>query len=204
MFAESTIKSSPNSEDILFLASAMRRNKVPARKVTGRSWIDGTKFNSKLPVENAKKAVLLVSPLNIPEGNNKAGRKLSVAQAIKLFKTENGLLPDSPDPRSLSIQRDFYDRIPSFLNRDDLRSWSEPETKFEMKHWIRSKWVVHDMRDQVARNLRCDWYREHLTWGNELDQLSFAFIVARHELERKFGRRESDDERIPEPWEDYP
>lgn len=62
-----------------------------------------------------------------------------------------------------------------------------------MKHWIRTRWVVHDMKLEEGRELRCDWFEEHVQWGNELDQLSFAHVMARRELERRMEHQEPDD-----------
>ena len=62
-----------------------------------------------------------------------------------------------------------------------------------MKHWVRTRWVVHDVQLEEARLLRCDWYQEHLTWGNQLDQLSFAHVMAVRELKRRIAHQEPDD-----------
>jgi hypothetical protein len=45
---------------------------------------------------------------------------------------------------------------------------------------------VHDLQLDEGRELRCAWYQEHAQWeGSPLDQLSFAYIMAKEELRRR-------------------
>ena len=53
--------------------------------------------------------------------------------------------------------------------------------------------MIHDLKTEEGRQIRCDWFREHAHWGNPLDQLSFAHVMAVREVERKFTRNEPDD-----------
>jgi hypothetical protein len=46
---------------------------------------------------------------------------------------------------------------------------------------------------EESRQLRCDWYQEHVQWGSDLDQLSFAHVMAKRELERRMEFGEPDD-----------
>ena len=41
--------------------------------------------------------------------------------------------------------------------------------------------------------MRCDWYREHTQWGAEIDQLSFAHVMALREVKRRIAHQEADD-----------
>jgi len=52
---------------------------------------------------------------------------------------------------------------------------------------------MHDLQSEEGRQVRCDWYAEHVHWENALDQLSFAHVMARREVERKFALDEPDD-----------
>ena len=80
-----------------------------------------------------------------------------------------------------------------FLNRDIMKSGSEPAYKFEMRVWARSRWVLHDMQHDKGRQLRCKWYQEHIEWGSPLDQLTFAYVMACREVERRVALSQLDD-----------
>ena len=81
----------------------------------------------------------------------------------------------------------------TFVNRNELRSPMEPWYRYTMRHWVRTRWVVHDLTLESSRQLRCDWYQEHIQWGTDIDQLSFAHIMAKRELERRMKYQEPDD-----------
>jgi len=204
MFIDPRFQVTPRIDDVLFLVSAMHRKASPIR----RAYLtdpNGERVKVYLPEEEEKRAVFLASPIKTPKVGSKP-TKLSMHEATKFLKVEHGIEADSSDPKSLTQQREFYNRLPSYLDREDVRSFFEPRHKFEMNRWIRTSWIMHDMKRDEGKDLRCEWYQEHTLWGNELDQLSFAYIIAKKDLERKIGNRELDDhdkESIPppEPWE---
>jgi len=195
MFVDENFAVTPNIDDVQFLISEMHR---PALKERPFHKFDenGKKIKFVLPAEPERRAAILMN--NIKQKKSKeeeagSAEKISVYDAAKFMVYENGGDPSVSDPRPLKRQREFYERLMSFVNRDDLRSIMEPVHKYEMKHWIRSRWLVHDLKIEEGRQIRCDWFREHVHWGNPLDQLSFAHIMAVRDVERKFTRNEPDD-----------
>ena len=98
----------------------------------------------------------------------------------------------------MKLQREFYKRSPTFANGKELRDGVEPMYKYELKHWVRTRWVVHDLTLEESRDLRCSWYQEHIQWGSELDQLSFAATMAKKEIERRIADGELDDRSKPQ------
>jgi hypothetical protein len=63
---------------------------------------------------------------------------------------------------------------------DEIRSCIYPTFPF---HWHRTAMIVHDLREEESRQLRCEWYDEHLYWGNShLEDLSLAYILAKRQI----------------------
>ena len=207
LFVEDNFKVSPNLEDILFLVDQMHRPKLEDRSLKKHVSVDTpngpvtTKLKFKVPAEPARRAAILFSPLRFPNIDDpliekfKSGeKKLTLAHASKFMRYEVGYQFKDKESPSLRRQREFYERIPSYINkRNELRSPFEPWYQFSMRHWVRSRWVLHDFTLEESRLLRCDWYQEHLQWGNDLDQLSFAKVMAMREIKRRIAHQEPDD-----------
>ena len=207
LYVEDNFKVSPNLDDILFLADQMKRRKLNDRSLKKEESIEtphGTikkKVKYRIPQEPARQAAILFAPLRYPTTDDpiieqyRAGRrKLTVYDAAKFMQYEVGYDSDEKASPSLRRQREYYERIPSYINKnDELRSNSEPWYRYSMRHWVRSRWVLHDFALEDSRLLRCDWYQEHVQWGNDLDQLSFANVMAVRELKRRIAHQEPDD-----------
>jgi hypothetical protein len=198
LFVHQDFPVSPTIDDVLFLISQTHRPRIPERRVY-RKDDEGRKHKYRLAPEPERKAAVLAAPLRQhshrdPKQNKvKEKHKLTVYEAVKFMMVELGEDFHAKEKPELKRQREFYERVPTFTNRVDLRSPEEPWYRFEMRHWIRSRWIVHDLKLEESRQLRCEWYQEHVQWGNELDQLSFAYIMAKRELKRRIAHEEPDD-----------
>jgi hypothetical protein len=73
-----------------------------------------------------------------------------------------------PNAELLSRQVSFYTYAAHFVQNGVRR----PD--YEMKstvykdgfpfHWLKTAMIVHDLRETESRDLRCEWYDEHLFW----------------------------------------
>jgi len=194
LYVEENFSTTPDLYDLMFLSSEMNRRALNERTHTQKDE-NGKKQKFQLPAEPERHAVLLASAMRKKkaEDGTVSTKKISPYDAVKQMVMEVGGDPRESDPKPLKQQREFYERILSFVNRVDLRSPREPTHRYDIRHWIRSRWVLHDLHREEGRILRCDWYAEHVHWGNDLDQLSFAHVMARGDIERKFSRDEPDD-----------
>lgn len=207
IFMEENFSVSPNLEDVSFLVDQLERRALPKRtfkkdvKVEtsfGNEVVKRQKF--RLPPEPPRRAVILFAPLRLPNDPHdesiqrirRGDKKLKVRDAVKFMRHE-WELEGTRESESERRQREFYERISSYVNRNDKRSPNEPWYRYSMRHWVRTRWVVHDMDLEEARLLRCDWYQEHLLWGSELDQLAFAHVMAVREVKRRMAHDEPDD-----------
>jgi len=207
LFVEENFKVSPNLDDVLFLVDQMHRRKLETRSLKKEEKTEtphGTitkKIKINIPEEPQRQAAILLAPLRVPNIDDpivkqyrEGDRKLTILRASKFMGYEVGYQPGEKESPSLRRQREFYERIPTFINKNaEMRSKIEPWYRFSPKHWIRSRWVLHDFTLEEARLLRCDWYQEHVQWGNDLDQLSFAKVMGMRDLKRRIIQQEPDD-----------
>ncbi len=217
IFMEENFSVSPTLEDVNFLVGEMNRKPFPKRTLKkdvkvrtayGAEVVQRKKF--RLPAEPRRRAAILFVPLRIPNDPDDATvrrykngeKKLTVYDAAKFMQYE--LEKDLADKESARKQREFYEKVPSYINRkNELRSIDEPWYRYNMRHWVRTRWVVHDVHLEEGRLLRCDWYQEHLAWGTQLDQLSIAHVLAMRELKRRMAHQEPDDH-VPTFIEKHP
>ncbi|KAL9180526.1 hypothetical protein ACHAXT_010979 [Thalassiosira profunda] len=188
MFVDENFSHIPYPDDAQFLASETSRGMLPKRTVYG---VDekGQKTKYKLPEEPQRRAVLLVSPMrHIPEVE---GHRMPLREITQSMMKEQGLETEDGETKEIRIQREYYERARSAINSMDLRSpYSTLRHRIEIKDFIRSRWIVHHLKLEEGHLLRCEWYREHVKWSTHLDQLSFAYIMARRELARKITTRQ--------------
>jgi len=194
MFMDEFFSVSAHLDDVKFMVSEMKRKALSERSISLK--LGGHKKKYHLPAEPERKCAILLSDLKLRKSDDKnekdlkPGTKISTVNAAKYMLFEIGFDTSKSTPKLVKEQRKFYDLIPSYVNKQDLRSIFEPKYDFKLKHWVRTRWVVHDLNLEEARQLRCEWYQENVHWGNDLDQLSFAHVMAHREVERKIARKE--------------
>ena len=183
MFVDENFSSTPMPDDALFLASEMSRGKLKKRTVMGPNEV-GKKIKYKLPEEPPRKAVMMVAPMrNLPKVDS---HQMPLRQITKHLLKEVGANEDDSEPKEVRVQREFYERARSLINSFDLRSLDDiAHHRIQIKDFIRSRWVLHDLKEEEGHQLRCEWYREHVRWNTHLDQISFAYVMAKRELTRK-------------------
>jgi nucleoside-diphosphate-sugar epimerase len=177
---------SPKHDDIKFLVNQLKRHALPGRTVKKKT---PPKTKIRFPAEPARRAVILLSELRRQESKRyhvKSHEKISIRQATRFMRFETGEHILGKEQNAIKVQREFYERMVAFVNRNTMRSPTEPQYSFAITHWARTRWVVHDLQLDEGRELRCAWYQEHAQWeGSPLDQLSFAYIMAKEELRRR-------------------
>jgi len=194
VFIDQEFGVSPKADDIKFLVHEMQRKPWKSRVVKRKT---RPKAKFMLPAEPRRRAVVLLSELKYQD-SSKAERlspdeKISTYEATRFMRFSNGEEPLGKEPANIKLQREFYDRLRVSINPDTSRAPGEPLHSFVMNHWVRSRWVAHDMAHEESRQFRCEWYQEHVHWETELDQLSFAYVMERLELNRKLSHNEPDE-----------
>jgi len=207
LFVEDNFKVSPSLEDVLFLVNEMQREKLNDRslkkemKIETPNGVITKKVKYRIPSEPSRRAAILFAPLRYPdiddpvvEQYRDGNRALTLHHAAKFMGYEVGYQPGDKESPSLRSQREYYERLPAYINKNtELRSSYEPWYRHTLRHWVRSRWVLHDFTLEDSRLLRCDWFQEHVQWGNDLDQLSFAKVMAMRDIKRRIAHQEADD-----------
>jgi len=204
LYVEENFSAPIQNDDCLFLIDELSRPAMRERSFRQKIETNGFKKQIvyKLPSEPKRKAAILLSPLRYPNVDDptvqryrNGEKKLTIIDATKFMRYEAGYdYIIEKEPSAIRNQREFYERIPSYVNREkELRSSIEPFYRYIMRHWVRTRWVLHDVNLEESRLLRCDWYREHTQWGAEIDQLSFAHVMALREVKRRIAHQETDD-----------
>jgi nucleoside-diphosphate-sugar epimerase len=103
---------------------------------------------------------------------------------VQHFLKRDGII--RPDKLRLQAQQLLYSYAAHFVQtnprrpEDEIRSTIYHEFPF---FWLRTAMIVHDLREEAARQLRCEWYDEHLYWGNtHLEDLALAYVLARRRI----------------------
>jgi nucleoside-diphosphate-sugar epimerase len=194
VFIHQSFGVSPRADDVLFLVHEMNRKPKKARVIKRKT---RPKAKFLIPSEPQRKAIILMSELKKQDSATSERlapeERITTYEATRFMRYSNGEEPLGKEPIEIKSQREFYDRVRATINPDNARGPSDPLHKFELSHWVRSKWVAHDMVHEESRQLRCDWYQEHVLWGSDLDQLSFAFVMQKLELDRKLEHNEPDE-----------
>ncbi len=194
VFIHQSFGVSPRADDVLFLVHEMERDPWKARIIKRKN---RPKAKFLVPSEPQRKAVILMSELKKQDSSASERlapeERITTYEATRFMRFSNGEEPLGKEPPEIKLQREFYDRVRASINPDHARGPSDPLHKFELSHWVRSKWVGHDLVHEESRQLRCDWYQEHIFWGSDLDQLSFAYVMQKLELDRKLEHNELDE-----------
>ena len=191
MFVDEQFTHTPYPDDAQFLSYETSRGILKKQTVTAQDK-KGKKTKYIIPEQPERRAVLLVSPMrNIPQVS---GDKMPLEDVAGSLMKEIGLGDDEADSRELrdvDAQREFYELSRGFINSFDGRSPRYASHHvMEIQSFIRSGWVVHHLKLDEGHQLRCQWYREHVDWNTHLDQLSFAYIMAKRDLVRKIITRQ--------------
>jgi len=111
------------------------------------------------------------------------------------------------ETKDIRAQVAFYEEATHLTRTTMLRSpnyqdfYQENLFPFE---YIRSTWLVHELKSEVGRNLRCEMYEEHSLWGNrDMEDLSMAFVLAKNKVKMRLGKlSDNTGSWGPEEW--YP
>lgn len=197
MYVDQSFPAMPTIEDVKFLAHQMHRPKWDQRTVKRKT---RPKAKFRLPPEPERQAGLLVAGLKYQDAKDAephpSDTHVTLNLAVKFMRYEKGEdnAKDDPESEEIRIYREFLERIPTYVNRGDyMKSSAEPVFFYELHHWARTQWVMHDINLEPARQLRCDWYQETAQWGTPLDQLSLAHVMKKREMNRRITNKELDD-----------
>jgi nucleoside-diphosphate-sugar epimerase len=210
LYIEHTLPVAPTSRDIRYLVNQMHRDPLPTRAQKTKK----PEVKYKLPSEPERRAIILMPQLRMQDSKKSkardipsdVSRKLSIKTAAKYMRYEQSVHRESV---GMKRQREFYDALLKLINgaaKDYFHPPEEPVYRITFAdYWVRTRWVLHDLKLPESRQLRCEWFQEHLQWSSSadsssLDQLSFAAVMAKRELQRRTLLQEPDDLVLHKLW----
>lgn len=175
---------------------------MSARKKTEKKTIVDKKTKEHvdiyLPPQPQRHSVFFTNKYNYKEGFD-----TSNAKNLGRFVMSNAGIAETRDIRT---QIQFYEEAGHLIRTNQQRSpnyqdfFQENLFPFD---FIRSTWLVHELKSEAGRNLRCEMYEEHALWGNrEMEDLSMAFVLAKRKVKMQLGKLADNQYAGPEEW--YP
>ncbi|KAL3811209.1 hypothetical protein ACHAXA_004511 [Cyclostephanos tholiformis] len=176
---------------------------LPARKKHEKKTIvdEMTKENKDiwLPPQPQRHSVLFTSQYNRhSEGSS------NVKDVASFVMKASGIA----ETKDIRAQVSFYEEATQYTRSDVLRSPNyqdsiRPGLNFFPLIFVHSTWLVHELKSEFGRNLRCEIYEEHSLWGNrDMEDLTISFVLAKNRVKMRLGEKEESQFIGPEEW--YP
>ena len=151
-----------------------------------------------LPPHPHRHSVFFTNKYNLGEEVN-----VNSAKNLASFVMQNSGIAETKDIRA---QVQFYEQTAHLIRTNFQRSptYSEifQENRFPYD-FLRSTWLVHELRSEEGRNLRCEMYEEHSLWGNaNMEDLSMGYVLVRKRVNMQLGSMIDNKYSGPEEW--YP
>ena len=182
-------------------------------KVSHAFYADNRKL--KASIDDAMSAIQSVNMNSIKEKTRDAKRKLWLLPRSKrhsVMFTSRIAFPKGHDINSASeharfvmsnfgvkmteqVQKQiqFYQHASHLVRNNLLRSTNYANNVIENKfpfEYIRSNWLLHDLKSDEGHQLRCEIYEEHATWGNQyMEDFSMAFVLAKRTVMMDLGQK---------------
>ena len=110
------------------------------------------------------------------------------------------------ETKNIRAQVAFYEQSGHLTRTNVQRSANYQEIfqdNFFPYEFLRSTWMVHELKSEEGRNLRCEMYEEHSSWGNNgMEDLSMGFVLAKRKVKMQLGKMAAPEYEGPEEW--YP
>jgi hypothetical protein len=127
----------------------------------------------------------------------------SSARNLAKFVMTNMGIAETSDIRA---QLQFYEQTGHFTRTNTGRSANYQEFFQENLFpydFLRTTWLVHELKSQEGRDLRCEMYQEHAMWGNNgMEDLSIGYVLASRKARMQLGKMAAPEYEGPEEW--YP
>jgi hypothetical protein len=181
------------SEDVQFIKSFMTSIHGKDHDLLRR---DMKRFNY-IKINDDADALMVLPTIRKESINTKSiydGSSDTILKKFTLREVISSVLDEDPK-RSQQASRHvaFYDLARSIFNECDFAVECKGRFKLDLHHWIRTTWIVHNFEKDDARKFRCEWYGEQAEWLDTNEALSFAYVMARLQVERYYSL-DSEDE----------
>jgi len=186
MYLDKSFHINPTVDDVRFTTTMLDRHREghDSQSRFKDPYHEGREVFYTSGAEQRHAVLLLPGFKGMTENSEVASHQIRLREAIQLMTDD---LQADVKSKAFLIQRKYIESANSYFNRLELGARHDEFCKYSIRHWARSSWLVHDIQAEMGQKLRCEWYQEHMHWGNDLDQLTFAHIMARLDIERRVG-----------------
>eukprot|EP00984_Skeletonema_dohrnii_P002091 scaffold698_cov115-Skeletonema_dohrnii-CCMP3373.AAC.5 len=129
-------------------------------------------------------SIMFTSRLNTPKGHD-----VNSASAHASFVMSNFGVKMT---KQIQKQIQFYQHASHLVRNSLLRSTNYAKYVIDNNfpfEYIRSNWLLHDLKSAEGHQLRCEIYEEHVTWGNQnMEDFSMAFVLAKRSAMMQLGK----------------
>jgi len=124
------------------------------------------------------------------------------ARNLARFVMSNNGIAETKDIRN---QVQFYEHTSHLTRTNMLRSPNYQELlsgdNFFPYYFLRSTWLVHGLKSEEGRHLRCEMYEEHALWGNAgMEDFSMGHVLAKRRVKMQLGSVAEPQYEGPEEW----
>eukprot|EP00578_Thalassiosira_sp_NH16_P000214 CAMPEP_0181134492 /NCGR_PEP_ID=MMETSP1071-20121207/32117_1 /TAXON_ID=35127 /ORGANISM="Thalassiosira sp., Strain NH16" /LENGTH=1311 /DNA_ID=CAMNT_0023221015 /DNA_START=260 /DNA_END=4195 /DNA_ORIENTATION=+ len=137
-----------------------------------------------LPPHPYRHSVFFTNKFSFEEGFD-----TSSAKNLAKFVMANAGIAET---RSIREQMQFYEQSGHLTRMNIQRSPNYQEffqDNFFPYDFIRTSWLVHELKSEEGRTFRCEMYEEHSLWGNnEMEDMSMAFVLAKRKVKMQMGK----------------
>lgn len=175
----------------------MNERKSPEKK-TIKDEKTGDNVDIWLPPHPHRHSVFFTNKYSFGEDYN-----TNSAKNLARFVMQSQGIAETKDIRA---QVQFYEQTAHLTRTNMQRSPNYQEFYQEnlfQYDFVRSTWLVHELKSEEGRNLRCEMYEEHSLWGNaDMEDMSIGFVLARKKAKMQLGSMTDNRYKGPEEW--YP
>lgn len=164
-------------DDVVAAIQSMSMNSIKekTRDAKRKLWL--------LP-RSKRHSVMFTSRMTTPKGHD-----INSASAHARFVMSNFGVKMT---QQIQKQIQFYQQASHLVRNNLLRSTNYANKVIENTfpfEYIRSNWLLHDLKSDEGHQLRCEVYEEHATWGNQhMEDFSMAFVLAKRTVMMELGQ----------------
>lgn len=179
----------------------MRHLEMKGRDHTDKKTIvaeDKTQIQVKLPPRAPRHSIFFTNRYIFADEYD-----TSNARNLAKFVMTNMGIAETSDIRA---QTEFYQQTAHFTRTNTGRSANYQEWFQENLFpydFLRTTWLVHELKSHEGHDLRCEMYQEHSMWGNSgMEDLSIGYVLASRKVRLQLGKMAAPQYEGPEEW--YP
>lgn len=189
------VDSFPTTSDILYMTTWMKTWETETRQKNVGTIPNRITYT--IPARPARRAALLTQTAVLYDEQEEVLNHIDpdILKLLNHVLLGLDVTQDTPERRA---QMQFYDSIYHIFASEEFQDFSEFDPRqFDLPP-VYSTLVIHDLELEEGRQLRCDWYKEHLFWGgSELEERSLSYVLSQRAWAERHGLPSNENANLP-------